>query len=64
MKKQDVIKHFGTQLAVAKALGVSAAAVSKWPGLIPELQAMKLERITDGKLKYNPELYLHRDNAA
>ncbi len=30
MYKKDVIDHFGTQRAVAKALGISDAAVSQW----------------------------------
>ncbi len=36
MYKKDVIDHFGTQRAVAKALGISDAAVSQWKEVIPE----------------------------
>ncbi len=39
MYKKDVIDHFGTQRAVAKALGISDAAVSQWKEVIPEKEA-------------------------
>ncbi|WP_417790803.1 Cro/CI family transcriptional regulator [Terasakiella pusilla] len=57
MFKQIVIEHFGNQSAVAKALGVSRAYVSAWPERVPEKQAMKLERLTKGELKYDESLY-------
>lgn len=57
MNKQKVVEHFGNQSDVARALGVSRAYVSKWTDIVPELQAMKLERITNGALKYDPSLY-------
>lgn len=51
MKKQDVIDYYGSNLAVARALGISGAAVSRWGEVIPEKQALKLEKLTEGKLK-------------
>lgn len=57
MQKAVVIGHFKTQIAIAVALKISPAAVSKWPDLIPELQAVRLERITGGTLKYDPVQY-------
>jgi len=58
MLKEKVVKFFeGNQSKVARALGLSRAYVSAWGEVIPELQAMKLERITDGALKYDPSLY-------
>jgi len=39
-------------------LNISQAAVSKWPDLVPEKQAIKLSLITAGALKYNAKLYL------
>ncbi len=50
MKTSDVIAYFGTQDAVAEALGISQAAVSQWGAEVPELRAFQLERITNGKL--------------
>lgn len=43
MYKKDVIDHFGTQRAVAKALGISDAAVSQWKEVIPEKDAYALQ---------------------
>lgn len=57
MRKSQVLEHFKTQIAVAEALEISSAAVSKWPELIPELQAARLERLTEGKLQYDPDQY-------
>lgn len=37
VKKSDVISMFGgTQLAVAKALGITNGAVSQWPSVLPK----------------------------
>lgn len=58
MKKADVIRHFGgTQNATAEALGVTQAAVSAWPDLVPERIAWKVQVITAGRLTVNPEDY-------
>lgn len=58
MRKDQVIKHFdGKQIKVATALKVSKGAVSQWGDIIPEPQALKLERLTGGALVYDPELY-------
>ncbi|EBN7738424.1 hypothetical protein D0N95_24510, partial [Salmonella enterica] len=52
-----VIDHFGTQRAVAKALGISDAAVSQWKEVIPEKDAYRLEIVTAGALKYQENAY-------
>ncbi|MGJ0580782.1 Cro/CI family transcriptional regulator [Xenorhabdus bovienii] len=57
MFKDDAVKFFGSQRAVAEKLNVSDAAVSQWREVIPERAALKLNRITNGKLKYSPSLY-------
>lgn len=52
MKKSDAVKHFGQKIDLAKALGVSPAAVTQWPeDGIPMRRQYELERITDGQLK-------------
>jgi DNA-binding transcriptional regulator YdaS (Cro superfamily) len=50
MDKQTVVKHFGSQEKVARALGISQAAVSGWRA-VPLLRQLQLERITSGELK-------------
>lgn len=60
MLTKDVIKHFGSQILVARALGISRAAVSKWPKRVPQGSAYKIESITNGDLKVNPADYPSR----
>lgn len=58
MYKADVIEYFGTQKLLTEALGLkSSGAVSQWGPVIPEKQALRLERITGGALKYDHSLY-------
>lgn len=52
MKKEDVLKHFGTVKATAEALGISHVAVVKWGEYIPEGRAYQLQILTGGKLRY------------
>ncbi|MCV5674921.1 Cro/CI family transcriptional regulator, partial [Escherichia coli] len=42
---------------VAKALGISDAAVSQWKEVIPEKDAYRLEIVTAGALKYQESAY-------
>jgi len=49
MKKQTLIKYYGSQSKLARALSVSPQAVQKWPETIPILQQYRIERITGGK---------------
>ena len=57
MHKSVVIEYYETQAKVADALGITRSGVSFWSDLIPEKQAMRLERLTEGALKYDPSLY-------
>lgn len=57
MLKAMVVNHFPSNRAIAKALGISPQAVGQWETIIPERAALKLERITNGALKYDPKLY-------
>ena len=51
MKKDEVLAYFGTQVQLAKALGISQAAISKWPDQVPMLRQYQIERLTGGALK-------------
>ena len=53
MKFVALTKHFGTQAAMAKAVGVTPSAVSQWMqrGIIPAEHAIVIERLTDGEFK-------------
>jgi hypothetical protein len=51
MKTADVIQFFGTAAAVARALGVSRAAVSAWGEFVPSTRWYEIEVKTGGVIK-------------
>lgn len=58
MNKDKVLEFFeGSSHKVAAALGISRQAVEKWPKLVPKGSAADIEKVTRGKLKYNPADY-------
>ena len=57
MYKSHVLAHFGSQVAVAQAIGITKSAVSQWPELIPESKAYRIQEFTGGVLKVDPSLY-------
>ncbi|MCJ4718365.1 Cro/CI family transcriptional regulator [Klebsiella pneumoniae] len=57
MKTETVIRFFGTKTAVARALGISQVAVTRWGTVVPEKRAARLEHVTAGALKYDPTFY-------
>ncbi|MEP7727823.1 Cro/CI family transcriptional regulator [Marinomonas primoryensis] len=57
MLKKTVIEFFGNQLKTAKALKLSKSYVCQWGLVIPEVQALRIEKLTNGALKYDPALY-------
>jgi DNA-binding transcriptional regulator YdaS (Cro superfamily) len=58
MKFQQIVKHFGSQVAAAGAIGCSQPTLSNWKkrGRIPQLQQLRIEMVTQGKLKAQPLL--------
>lgn len=57
MNKSEATAFFNTQREIALLLGVTEQAVSQWGDIIPEGAALKLEKLTNGKLKYDASLY-------
>jgi DNA-binding transcriptional regulator YdaS (Cro superfamily) len=53
-----LIKHFGSQVAVAQALGVTQPTISMWKarGKIPALQQLRIEQVTKGQLKADKKI--------
>ena len=58
MTFDQLIKHFGSQVVAAKAIGCTQPTLSNWKsrGRIPMLQQLRIELITKGKLKAQPLL--------
>jgi DNA-binding transcriptional regulator YdaS (Cro superfamily) len=50
---KQIVKHFGYQAKLAKALNVTRMAVNQWvkDDKIPPAQAIKIEILTNGKFK-------------
>lgn len=57
MKKADVIAHFGSQTAVAEALGISQASVAQWGDEVPSLRQLQIQALTLGKLRASPDVF-------
>jgi transcriptional repressor of cell division inhibition gene dicB len=49
MTKREAILHFGSQAALARALGIGRASVNQWPE-IPLPRQFQIQVITDGHL--------------
>lgn len=62
MRRQDVIRHFGSQTAVAQALGITVQAVNGWPDPIPPVAAKEISRLPEeirGPLVFDKRIYKH-----
>lgn len=68
MKTSDAIAHFGTRIAIARKLGISASAITRWGEVVPEGSAYKLQVLTENALRVDPSCYpapsTHQPNAA
>ena len=49
----QVIQHFGSGMALAKALGIRPAAVYQWK-TVPPRRALEIEKLTHGLFKAEP----------
>lgn len=62
MYKQEIIDHYGTGSAAAKAIGRKhRSCFSNWPDPVHESVAREFAGLTGGKLKYRPEIYRDED---
>lgn len=55
MQTKDVIAHFGDQVKVAAALGITPSAISQWGEVPPMVRQYQIQVITKGKLKVTPK---------
>jgi len=63
MRKEIVLKFFGSGAEVARRLDIDRAAVSQWPEVVPMGRAYQIQALTDGALQVDPALY-EKDKAA
>lgn len=56
MTKNDAIKFFGSQRALAEALGIEQPSVAGWGESIPPLRQLQIEFVTKGTLKADPTI--------
>lgn len=54
MRTADVLEHFKTQKAVARALGISQPSVALWGEYPPPARQLQIQKITRGRLKAEP----------
>lgn len=55
MRTHEAIDHYGTQQAVADALGIKQSSVAEWGEYPPDLRQLQIEILTGGRLKAEPE---------
>lgn len=60
MRTADVLAHFTTQKAIAKALGIRQPSVAAWGEYPPGGRQLQLEKLTKGKLKAEPDCMVTR----
>lgn len=60
MTKDEVLKHYGSQAAVAEALRIKQPSVANWGDRLPELRQLEIEQLTKGALKAGPECDKYR----
>lgn len=49
----QTINYFGNAAALARALGISSQAVSRWNGVVNDLRAYQIEVLTGGRLRHD-----------
>ena len=56
VKTNDAINFFGSESALAKALGIKPSSVYDWRDVVPDLRQLQLESLTHGELKADERL--------
>ena len=57
MLTKEVLKHYGSRAAVAKAIGYTRQAMYRWGKIVPEQAAYRIEQDTGGKFQVDPKVY-------
>lgn len=53
---QELLSYYGTQVAIADALGITQPTVSSWRGVVPPRYQYQVEVLTSGALRVSDEL--------
>lgn len=56
MTKQEAIEFFGSQVSLAKAVGINQSSVAEWGSYPPELRQLQIQRLSGGRLRAEPEV--------
>ncbi len=64
MNVNDIVEYFGSKAKAAEVLGIGRSNLTHWGNKehIPERQAMRLDKLTGGELKYNASDYNSEQN--
>lgn len=57
MNKDEAIRYYGSASALARAIGVTPAAIFHWGERVPPLRQIQLERLTCGRLAADPSVF-------
>jgi DNA-binding transcriptional regulator YdaS (Cro superfamily) len=57
MRTQDAINHYGSQTALAEALGIKQSSVAEWGDYPPKLRQIQIEVITARQLQAEPDCF-------
>ena len=60
--KANAVDAIGSVKELAAMLHITVQAVYDWPDVIPEAMAARLDRITEGQLKYDHAFYMAYKN--
>lgn len=63
MKTLDAISYYETTAALAVVLEITSGAISQWGEFVPEWAAARLDRITNGQLRYDHVFYMAHKRA-
>lgn len=64
MRKEEAVNFYGSQSALARALGIAQASVAGWGEYPPGVRQLQLEALTGGTLKAEPKWTLQPEKKA
>lgn len=62
MNKKQVIQYFGSQMNLARELGITQSAISQWEDRVPLKTAVHIEWITNGGLQVDLAQYADKNS--